>query len=168
MTELLSVFAKHNVLYLAEIVDNDIKVRAITYDKPINAAHNMPSSSDERLPTDQVLLDQYSVGAFAGQYYFEYHNGEPNGYLTYIRNVELNKDIFMCHNTIVHVQDFEPTSTDNVVNELIDCIKYSDNDPLSFIKLADERLGKLGIDIEKEVESMVFEEPKKSEEPEEN
>lgn len=162
MTELLSVYAQNDTLYLLERRDEKIEVRAIKYEKPIHAAHNMPSSNNVTLPTDQVLLDQYSISTFCGLYDFEYHNGEPNGYLSYIRDTNLRKDVFLCYNSIVHVQDYEEkTPVDKAVNEIISEIRFNDHTVESFIEYANKKLGEAGIDLEKEVASMVFEEPVK-------
>lgn len=160
MRELLSLFVKNDILYIAEKVDNKFDVRAEKYDAPIQAAYNMPTSRDIVLPTDQVQLDQYALTAFNGQYDFEYQPGEPNGYLTYARMPSITKDVFMCHGLIVHVQDYESkTVEDKVFDEILDSFKYTDHDPVSFIDMVNDKLGKAGIDLEKEVESMVFETP---------
>jgi hypothetical protein len=164
MKELLSVFVKDDILYLAERVDGKVDIRTEKYDSPIQAAYNMPTSRDITLPTDQVELDQYALSSFSGQYDFEYQPGEPNGYLTYDRIPSIHKDVYTCHGLIVHVQDYEPkTATDKVFDEILDTFKYQDHDPVSFIDMVNEKLGKAGIDLEKEVESMVFEQPKEEE-----
>lgn len=164
MTQLLSVYAQDCTLYFSELIDGDIKIRKQVYDKPIYAM--LPTSTDTKLPTDQVELNQYAITVYNAQYNFEYQRGEPNGYITYIRDTELHKDVFVCYGTnIVHVQDYEEqTKEDKVVNEIIDAIKYTEHDPMSFIELANERLAANGIDLEKELEKMVFEQPKQEEE----
>ena len=160
MKELLSVFVKNNVLYLKEKIDDKVEIRTEQYDKTIQAAYNMPTSIDVVLPTDQVLLDQYSLSVFGGQYDFEYNPGEPNGYLSYERMPDIGKDVFSCHGLIVHVQDYEPkTVEEKVIDEILETFKYGEHNPTSFIDMVNEKLGKAGIDLEKEVESFVFEEP---------
>ncbi len=155
------MFAKDDILYLMERVDGKTSIRVEKYDAPIYARHNMPTSRDITLPTDQVELDQYSLSAFDGCYDFEYNAGEPNGYLTYERLPLVGKDVFTCHNLIVHVQDYEQkTKEDKVFDEIIESFKYSEYDPNSFIEMVNDKLSKAGIDIEKEVASMVFEQPK--------
>ncbi len=165
MTELLSVYVKNDTLYIAEKVDKDIKIKTIKYESGINSAHNMPSSSDQKLPTDQVLLDQYALSAFGGMYDFEYQPNVQNGYITYMRCTDIRKDVFMCFDCIVHVQDYEETTVqDKAINEILESIKYSDHDPISFLNMANEKLGKLGIDLEKELEDFTFEQPTESKE----
>jgi len=160
MTELLSVYAKDDTLYIAEKVDKDIKIKTIKYDDGINPSHNMPSSMNSRLPTDQVLLDQYALSSFHGMYDFEYQPNVQNGYITYMRCTDICKDVFMCFDCIVHVQDYEESTVqDKAINEILDGIKYCDHDPISFLNMANEKLGKLGIDLEKEIESFAFEQP---------
>jgi hypothetical protein len=164
MKELLSVFVKDDILYLAERVDGVNNIKTEKYNTCIRAAYNMPTSRDVTLPTDQVLLDQYSLSTFEGQYDFEYCNGEPNGYLTYERCPSIGKDVYTCHGLIVHVQDYDSkTVEDKVFDEILESVKYSDHDPVSFMDMVNEKLGKAGIDLEKEVASMVFEEPVKEE-----
>ena len=161
MRELLSVFIKNNSLYLYEKEDEVCSIRVEEYDKPPAAAYNMPSSRDIILPTDQVELNQYGLTFYDGIYDFVYQHGEPNGYLTYIHDTKYKKDVFLFYNFIVHVQDYETKTTeDKVIDEIIDGIKYTDHTPESFLDLVNEKLAKSGIDLEKELENMVFEKPK--------
>lgn len=168
MVSLCSIYAKNNILYLAErhqchLDDTDshqdsnqseLKIIA----RPYDSVFGIPTSLDDNLPVDQVVLNQYTIENVNSTYIFEYRKGEPNGYLTYTRNYELKKDIFFVRDIIVHVQDYEVTDekVEKVIEGLLTNIKFSDHDPVSFMKLADEEFGKQGIDLVKEFERMEF------------
>jgi len=158
-TTFCSIYSKNDTLYIAERIDAKLVFTTRKYDTQISD-NTVPSSMNVTLPTDQLELNQYTIDCMCQMYSFEYCQGEPSGYLSYVRDVDLGKDIFLVHDMyIVHVQDITPVDEkmDQVVNELLKKIPYSDHTPESFFALADEALGKVGVDLAQEMEKLVFE-----------
>lgn len=153
-TQLLSVYAKDSELYILESQGGEIKVIQKKYDSPISVAHNMPSSAGV-LPTDPNELKYYLFKSDRGIYEFEKTNVDWGDWATYIHDSQLQKDIFILMGRyIVHVQDFEPQSTeDEIIGKVLDA-GIRGNTPLEFLDNIEKKLQEEGVEFDKIVDDL--------------
>jgi hypothetical protein len=159
---LLSTYIRKGELILMEVVDGVLTFRREVYDNTDYAALNtLRSVENTFLSIDPVILQDYIVETDGyGQVSFEHVAGSKGGYIDHHRVGDIQLDIFVLHNKIVHVQNYEQTTVDDkIVDEIIGELKYSDYTPETFIEMVDKKFEEAGVELEKEMDKLVFNEP---------
>jgi hypothetical protein len=153
-TSLLSVLAKGNCLYQAHLEDGKVIFRCEKFDTPITQAQNVPMSEDIVLDVVPGILERYTVRASQGNYSFELLN-ENCGMLEHIRSYDLGKDCFMAFNLLVHVQDYDASKEEKVMEGLLKNFPKFET-PEKFLDHLESKLSSEMGDIEKIMSELDF------------